>query len=221
MITVTATQGSAEADCTVLVINDTSGEIDSVSPQSDGSFTARHRRPARRRDPDRPHGRRRQPDPRLLSHLQGARRPLPGHRQGGQGRRGGGLLLEIPEGALVGPAVVKITPVLESALPHPVPAEGQVPRRASTSIPAASPSRKRSPSRFPSRPTCPKTPSPSSPGRSLTPTPTAARSRSTRSSTRPRSSNGRLTSACPPFDGPDRLRDLHLPLSLPRPWRGR
>lgn len=41
MITVTATQGSAEYDATILVINDTSGEIVSIAAQSDGSFSAR------------------------------------------------------------------------------------------------------------------------------------------------------------------------------------
>lgn len=37
----------------------------------------------------------------------------------------GGVLLEIPEGALVGPTVIRITPVTEAELPHPVPARGK------------------------------------------------------------------------------------------------
>ena len=123
MITVTATRGSAEYDATILIINDTSGEIVSIAPHSDGSFSARI------------HGQ-------LGDEIQIVMIDAAGNQtlisyltfsaedgrtlvtaKGGKVAGEGGLTLDIPAGALLGPAVVRITPVTQSELPHPVPAE--------------------------------------------------------------------------------------------------
>lgn len=125
MITVTATQGSAEYDATVLIINDTSGEIVSIAPFSNGSFNARI------------HGQLGDEIQVVLMDNAGNQTLIsyltftaPDGRtlvtaKGGKVAGEGGLLLELPAGALVGPAVVKIVPVTESELPHPVPAEAR------------------------------------------------------------------------------------------------
>jgi len=123
MVDVAATQGSAEAGNTVLVVNDTSGEIVGVAPQSDGSFSARIR--AQLGDEvqvvlmDEAGNRTtvsyltfRGPDGRTLVTAQGGR--VEGE---------GGVRLDIPEGALLGPAIVRLTPAAEAELPHPLPAE--------------------------------------------------------------------------------------------------
>jgi hypothetical protein len=125
MITVTATQGSAEAGCTVLVINDNTGEIVAVTPQTNGSFTARIS--AQLGDEIQVVLMDAAGNQTLISYLTFK---APDGRylvtaRGGKVEGEGGLLLDIPEGALLGPAVVKITPVVESALPHPVPVEGK------------------------------------------------------------------------------------------------
>jgi hypothetical protein len=126
LINVSGTQGSVELGATVLVINDTSGEIVGVSPESNGSFTA-------------------QINAQLGDQIQVVMMDAAGNQtlisyltfKSDDGRylvtaRGGkvegadaadGLQLDIPDGALFGPAVVKITPVAESELPHPVPDE--------------------------------------------------------------------------------------------------
>ena len=201
MIDVTATQGSAEADDTVLVINDTSGEIDSVSPQSDGSFTARIA--AQLGDEIQivlmdPAG-----NQTLVSYL-----TFKAHdgrtlvtAKGGKVEGEGGSRLEIPQGALVGPAVVKITPVPESALPHPVPSQAkflaaldvetgdipfQQPVTLSVPVPADMPE---DAVPFVARPV------------TLT-NPDGNKEQVYRIVDSAKVENGRLTSACPPFDGP-------------------
>ena len=123
MITVTATRGSAEYDATVLIINDTSGEIVSIAPHSDGSFSARiHGQLGDEIQVVLMDGAGNQT---LISYLtfsaEDGRTLVTA--KGGKVAGEGGLLLELPEGALIGPAVIKIIPVAQAALPHPVPAE--------------------------------------------------------------------------------------------------
>jgi len=120
-ITVTATQGSAETGNTVLLINDTSGEIQSVTPATNGSFTGKVRG-------------------QLGDEIKVILMDYSGNRtlisyityksddgkylvtaKGGKVEGEGGVLLDIPEGALVGPAVFKIKQLLATDLPHPVP----------------------------------------------------------------------------------------------------
>ena len=123
-VTVTATQGSVEAGCTVLIINDTSGEIVSVTPGSNGAFTGRIM--AMLGD-----------EIKILMMDAAGNQILISYitfksddgrylvtAKGGIVEGEGGLKLEIPEGALMGPTVVKITPVLEQNLPHAVPSGG-------------------------------------------------------------------------------------------------
>jgi hypothetical protein len=123
-VTVTATQGSAGQGDTVLLLNDNSGEILSVSPESDGSFSARIL--AQLSDEIQVLLMDEAGNQTLISYLT---YKAPDGRylvttKGGKVEGEGGLLLEIPEGALVGPTIVKISPVVESALPHPVPEGG-------------------------------------------------------------------------------------------------
>ena len=116
-ITVTATQGSAEPGNTVLLINDATGEIVSVTPASNGSFTGRIRA-------------------QLGDEIQVVLMDYSGNRtlisyitfksddgkylvtaKGGRVEGEDGSLLEIPEGALASPAIVKVITVLEAQLP--------------------------------------------------------------------------------------------------------
>jgi hypothetical protein len=120
-VTVTATQGSAEAGNTVLLINETSGEIQSVTPLTNGSFTGRIR--AQLGDEIKVVLMDYSGNQTLISYI--TYKSDDGKylvtSKGGKVEGEGGSILEIPEGALVGPAVLKITPITEDALPHPVP----------------------------------------------------------------------------------------------------
>jgi chitobiase/beta-hexosaminidase-like protein/glucodextranase-like protein/Big-like domain-containing protein/LVIVD repeat-containing protein len=119
-ITVTGTQGSAEAGSTVLLINDTSGEIQSFKPLSNGSFTGKVRG-------------------QLGDEIKVVLMDYSGNQttisyltfknsdgsylvtaKGGKIEGEGGSILDIPEGALVGPTVIKITTLQESNLPTPL-----------------------------------------------------------------------------------------------------
>ncbi len=126
-VTVTATQGSVEAGCTVLIINDTSGEIVSVTPGTNGAFTGRIM--ARLGD-----------EIKILMMDAAGNQVLISYitfksddgrylvtAKGGIVEGEGGLKLEIPEGALLGPTVVKITPLTEEQLPqdNPVPPQAR------------------------------------------------------------------------------------------------
>jgi len=126
-VTITATQGSAEATGAVLIINDTSGEVLTVAPASNGSFTGRIM--AQLGD-----------EIKILSMDSSGNQTLityitfksnDGHylvtAKGGIVEGEGGTRLEIPEGALLGPTIIKITPVLETDLPqdNPVPTQAQ------------------------------------------------------------------------------------------------
>lgn len=124
-VTVTATQGSAETGNTVLLINDTSGEIASVTPASNGSFTGKIRA-------------------QLGDEIQVVLMDHSGNRtlisyityksddgkylvtaKGGKVEGEGGSLLEIPEGALASPAIIRVTNVQEAHLPSPLQAPGR------------------------------------------------------------------------------------------------
>lgn len=124
-VTITGTQGSADPKDTVLIINDASGEIVSVKPAENGSFTAKVRA-------------------QLGEEIKVVLMDYSGNQtlvsyityksddgkylvtaKGGKVEGEGGSVLEIPEGALVGPTVVKITQVLQESLPHPVPEGGK------------------------------------------------------------------------------------------------
>ena len=124
-VTVTATQGSAETGNTVLLINDTSGEIISVTPASNGSFTGRVR--AQLGDEIKVVLMDHSGNQTLISYI--TYKSDDGKylvtAKGGKVEGEGGTLLEIPEGALVGPTILKITPVVETSLPHPVPNGGK------------------------------------------------------------------------------------------------
>lgn len=124
-ISVTATQGTAPADCTVLLINDTSGEIQSVTPASNGSFTGKVRG-------------------QLGDEIKVVLMDYSGNQtlvsyitfknddgkylvtaKGGKVEGEGGSLLDIPEGALVGPVEIKVTALQETNLPNPVQTPGK------------------------------------------------------------------------------------------------
>lgn len=124
-ITVTATQGSAEAGNTVLLINDTTGEIQSVTPQTNGSFTGKIR--AQLGDEIKVVLIDYSGNQTLISYI--TYKSDDGKylvtAKGGKVEGEGGSLLDIPEGALVGPAIVRITPVAEVNLPHPLPGPGK------------------------------------------------------------------------------------------------
>lgn len=116
-ITVTATQGSAETGNTVLFINDSTGEIVSVTPASNGSFTGRIRG-------------------QLGDEIKVVLMDYSGNQtlityitfrsedgkylvtaKGGKVEGEGGSLLEIPEGALSSPAVISMTILAATDLP--------------------------------------------------------------------------------------------------------
>ena len=125
MITVTGTQGSVELGASVLVINDTSGEIVGVQPATNGSFTAKIA--AQLGDEIQVVMMDAAGNQTLISYLtfkSDDGRYLVTAR-GGKVDGDGGSQLVIPDGALLGPAVVKLTTVAETALSQPVPAEGK------------------------------------------------------------------------------------------------
>jgi hypothetical protein len=119
-ITVTGTQGSAEPTNTVLLINDNSGEIVTVKAQSNGSFSGKVRG-------------------QLGDEIKVVLMDYSGNQtlvsyitfksddgkylvtaKGGKVEGEGGSVLEIPDGALVGPAIITMTKVVQEGLPHPV-----------------------------------------------------------------------------------------------------
>ena len=118
IVTVTGTHGSAEYNSTVLIINDTTGEIVSTMPKEDGSFTgiisAQLGNEIKIVLMD-PAG-----NQTLVSYItfKSADGKYLVTAKGGIVEGEGGLKLEIPEGALYGPTVVKITPLLENQLPQ-------------------------------------------------------------------------------------------------------
>jgi hypothetical protein len=120
-ITVTATQGSAEIGSTVLLINDTSGEISTVTPSADGSFVGRVR--AQLGDEIQVVLMDEAGNQTLISYLtfKSADGRYLVTSKGGKVEGEGGVVLEIPQGALVGPAVVKITSFKEADLAYPIP----------------------------------------------------------------------------------------------------
>lgn len=123
-ITVIATQGSAPVDCTVLLINDTSGEIQSVTPQSNGSFTGKVR--GQLGDEIKVVLMDHSGNQTTISYLT-FKSPDGSYlvtAKGGKVEGEGGSLLEIPEGALSGAAVIKVTPVQQAGLPSPIQAPG-------------------------------------------------------------------------------------------------
>lgn len=124
-ISVTGSQGSAEAGNTVLLINDTTGEIQSVTPASNGSFSGKVRG-------------------QLGDEIKVVLMDYSGNQttisyitfkspdgsylvtaKGGKVEGEGGSLLDIPEGALVGPTVIRLTTVQEANLPHPLQMPGK------------------------------------------------------------------------------------------------
>lgn len=120
-VTVTATQGSADPGNMVLIMNDTTGEVLSVTPAANGSFTGRIF--AMLGDEIRVLLMDNAGNKTLISTI--AMKDAEGRHlvttKGGIVEGEGGTRLEIPDGALMGPTIVKIAPVAEAALPHPVP----------------------------------------------------------------------------------------------------
>lgn len=124
-ITVTGTQGSAAADNTVLLINDTSGEITSVTPASNGSFSGKIR--GQLGDEIKVVLMDYSGNQTTISYL-AFKSPDGSYlvtAKGGKVEGEGGSLLEIPEGALAGATVVKVTTVQEANLPTPLQAPGR------------------------------------------------------------------------------------------------
>lgn len=124
-ITVTGTQGSAEAGNTVLLINDTTGEIQSVTPQSNGSFSGKIR--GQLGDEIKVVLMDYSGNKTTISYLtfKGPDGSYLVTAKGGKVEGEGGSLLDIPEGALVGSAIIKVTTVQEANLPNPLQAPGK------------------------------------------------------------------------------------------------
>ncbi|MFA7059874.1 MAG: Ig-like domain-containing protein [Pedobacter sp.] len=124
-ITITATQGSAEPGNTVLLINDATGEIVSVTAQSNGSFTGRVR--AQLGDEIKVVLMDHSGNQTVVSYI--TYKSDDGKylvtAKGGTVEGEAGSQLEIPEGALFGPTVLKVTAVQEANLPSPVPEQGK------------------------------------------------------------------------------------------------
>ena len=121
-ITVTATQGSAEAGNTVLLINNTTGEIQSVTPATNGSFTGKVR------------GQLGDEIKVVLMDYSGNqttisyitfKNPDGSYLVTAKGGTVEGdtdnSALVIPDGALAGPTVIKLTTLGEADLPSPLP----------------------------------------------------------------------------------------------------
>src|SRR6266568_6288055 len=120
-ITVTGTQGSAEAGNTVLLINDTTGEIQSVTPATNGSFTGKVR--GQMGDEIKVVLMDHSGNQTTISYLtfKGPDGSYLVTAKGGKVEGEVGSILDIPDGALIGPTVLKIKPLLETVLSHPVP----------------------------------------------------------------------------------------------------
>lgn len=124
-VTITATQGSADATNTVLIMNDTTGETLSVTPATNGSFTGRIF--AMLGDEIRILLMDNAGNQTLISTI--AMKDAEGRHlvttKGGTVEGEGGTKLVIPDGALPGPTIVKITPITEASLSQPVPPEAR------------------------------------------------------------------------------------------------
>lgn len=118
-ISVTGTQGSAEAGNTVLLINDTTGEIQSVTPQSNGSFSGKVR--GQLGDEIKVVLMDSSGNQTTISYLtfKGPDGSYLVTAKGGKIEGNGGSLLEIPEGALSGKTIIKMSIITEANLPHP------------------------------------------------------------------------------------------------------
>ncbi|MBI5485500.1 MAG: Ig-like domain-containing protein, partial [Deltaproteobacteria bacterium] len=124
-ITITATQGTAPADCTVLLINNTSGEIVSVTPATNGSFSGRVR--GQIGDEIKVVIMDYSGNQTLVSYLtfKSADGKYLVTAKGGKVEGEGGSLLDIPEGALIGPVEIKVTALQEANLPSPLQTPGK------------------------------------------------------------------------------------------------
>ncbi|MHB8845762.1 MAG: Ig-like domain-containing protein [Nitrospirota bacterium] len=125
MVTVSATQGTVEAEITVLIINDTTGEIVTVLSGTDGSFSGRIA--AQLGDEAKIVMMDAAGNQTLISYI--SFKSDDGKylvtAKGGIVEGEAGSRLVIPEGALPGPTVIKLTAVTEEQLPHPVLQPGQ------------------------------------------------------------------------------------------------
>ncbi len=123
-ITVSSTQGSVVPNVSVLIINDTTGEIVTVQSQSNGSFTGKIR--AQLGDEIKIMLMDSSGNQTLITYI--TFKSDDGKylvtTKGGTVEGDGGLKLDIPEGALLGPTVIKIMPVTQDQLPQAVPKGG-------------------------------------------------------------------------------------------------
>jgi len=121
-VTITATQGSADPGLTVLIMNETNGMVVSVTPATNGSFTGRI--PAMLGDDIKILMMDSSGNTTQISYItfKNAEGKYLVTNKGGTVEGEGGTKLIIPEGALPGPTIIKITPVLEANLPQAVPA---------------------------------------------------------------------------------------------------
>ncbi len=125
-VTITGTQGSAVGNQPVLLINDNSGEIVTISAESNGSFSGTIT--AMLGDEVRVMLMDDAGNTTLISYItfkSDDGRYLVTKKGGIVVDEASGAKLEIPEDALPGATIVKITPVVEGNLPHPVPQEGK------------------------------------------------------------------------------------------------
>ncbi len=120
-VTITGTRGSAEATGTVLIINENSGEIVAVKPESNGSFTGRIM--AMLGDDIKVTLMDQAGNQTLISYItfksEDGRYLVTA--KGGIVDGEGGSQLIIPEGALLGHTIVKLTRFAEDQLSHPLP----------------------------------------------------------------------------------------------------
>ncbi len=124
-VTVAATQGSADPNVTALIVNDNTGEVVSARPASDGSFSGRIR--AMLGDEIKILLMDDSGNQTIISYItfkSDDGRHLVTTR-GGTVEGESGTRLIIPDGALLGPTIVRITPLMEADLPQPVPPEAR------------------------------------------------------------------------------------------------
>ena len=124
-IAITGTQGSADPGATVLLINDTTGEVTGSKSQTNGSFSGKVR------------GQVGDEIKVVLMDASGNQTTISDltfksqdgsylvSRKGGTVAGEGGSILDIPEGALIGPAILKVTALPEANLPNPLPEQGK------------------------------------------------------------------------------------------------
>ena len=123
-ITITATQGSADPGDTVLLINDTTGEIAGGKPQTNGSYSGKVR--GQLGDEIKVVLMDSSGNQTTISYLT-FKSPDGSYlvsRKGGTVEGDGGSILDIPEGALLSPTVIKVTALPEANLPGPIPGPG-------------------------------------------------------------------------------------------------